>query len=399
MKLRLSKKKFFLLLFFFVLVITIPLTIFLVQKQISTSTQATPNTTLSFTPSTQLAEVGDKINFDIIMSPGNNQVNYVKLVIKFDPTKINTTQDNFLLNSNSTLSILEGPVLGSDTLSVTLSIGNDPTKVITTDTNIGTVTFDVIDSSALPTDVTFDSSTEIRSIEGSQDSYNENVFLSGNPATVTILTTEVATSSPTIKDAVSPQSSESAQNMNTLIASAANNTNNSSEIPACSSLGLDVAASGIAPYTINFTASGTDIDGTIEKVAFDFGDGGYEDITSGGGISTDTIDITLSHTYDSPGEYVAGVILTDDTGNTSDTNTCTTAITITDEFGNTTADNSGDTENIDTNGEGDYSTAKASLSGELTPTLAPTGPSETIMGIGALGGILLIIGTLLFFAL
>ena len=376
-------------------IIAIPITIFLVQQQLQTRTQATPNTTLSFTPGTQSAEVGEDVTFNILMSPGNNQVNYVKLVIKYDSTKLTASESSFTVNEASGLSILQGPVMGADTISVALSVGSDPTKVIQTDTNIGSVTFNVTGGSALPTDVTFDSTTEIRSINGANDdAYNENVFLSGTPASVTILGGEEISPTPTI-EVLSPTPVATVSVSPTPEAQAAG----LSEIPICSSIGLDVAASGIAPYTITFAVSGTDIDGTIEEASFDFGDGNFEDVTSGGGISTDTIDITLAHTYYTPGDYIVSVILTDDTGETSDTNSCTTPVTITDEFGNTTANNNEDGENIDTNGDPDSNIYDASSSSELTPTLAPTGPSETIMGIGALGGILLIIGTLLFFAL
>ena len=370
------------------IVIAIPITIFLVQTQLQTRTQATPNTTLSFSPGTQSADIGEDVSFNILMSPGNNQVNYVKLVIKYDSTKLTASESSFAVNEASGLSILQGPVLGTDTISVALSVGSDPTKVIQTDTNIGSITFNVIGGSALPTDINFDTTTEIRSINGANDdAYNENVFLSGTPGSVTILGGEDTGTTPT------PIPTQEASPSATPTPAG----NGLSEIPICSSIGLDVAAAGIAPYTINFTVSGTDIDGTIEEVSFDFGDGNYEDVTSDGGISTDTIDVTLAHTFETLGDFTVSVILTDDTGETSDTNSCTTAVTITDEFGNTTPD---DTDETDTTDVTETPTpTPEEVYNELTPTLAPTGPTETIVGIGALGGVLFLIGALLFFAL
>lgn len=366
-------------------IIAIPITIFLVQQQLQTRTQATPNTTLSFTPGTQSAEVGEDVTFGILMSPGNNQVNYVKLVIKYDSTKLTANESSFTVNEASGLSILQGPVMGADTISVALSVGSDPTKVIQTDTNIGSVTFNVTGGSALPTDVTFDSTTEIRSINGANDdAYNENVFLSGAPASVTILGGEEISPTPTI-EVLSPTPVATVSVSPT--PEVEEDDESLSEIPICSSIGLDVAASGIAPYTITFAVSGTDIDGTIEMVSFDFGDGAFEDVTSGGGISSDTVDVTLAHTYEFTGDFIVSVILTDDTGETSDTNSCTTNVTITDEFGNTDSDDEEDVEDTE------------EVYNELTPTLAPTGPTETIVGIGALGAVLFVIGTLLFFAL
>jgi hypothetical protein len=382
---KLSKKKVLLLGFLVLVIIAIPITIFLVQTQLQTRTQATPNTTLSFTPGTQSAEIAEDVQFDILMSPGNNQVNYVKLVIKYDPTKLAVNESSFTVNTASGLSILQGPVLGTDTLSVALSIGSDPTKVIQTDTNIGSIVFNVIGGSALPSDITFDPTTEIRSINGANDdAYNENVFLSGSPASVTILGGEQTAPTPTLEPSPTPEASPSA--------SPTPEYTGLSDVPICSSIGMDVAAAGIAPYTINFTVSGTDMDGTIESVSFDFGDDNFEEITSGGGISTDTIDVTIAHTYYDPGEYIVSAILTDDTGETSNTNSCTSAVTITDEFGNTTAEENEETEETE-------ETTTLESANELSPTLPPTGPTEVIMGMGALGAVLFVIGTLLFFAL
>lgn len=370
-------KKLLLVGFLLVVVIAIPITVYLVQQQLQTRTEATPSTTLSFTPGTQSAEVGEDVTFDIKLTPGSNLVSYVKLVMKFDPTKLSTSEENFKVNSASKLSILQGPVVGADTISVALSIGSDPTNVIKTPTTIGSVTFRVTDESALPTDITFDTTTEVRSISGDSDAYNENVFLSGTPASITILGAGAVSPTP---GAASPTPEATISGTPTL-----------SEIPTCT-LGLDVPNTGDAPYTINFTASGTDIDGTIESVSFDFDDGNFEEATSGGGLSTDNVDILMAHTFETPGIYTVRVIMTDDTGETNDTNSCTAEITVTDELGNTTV--TAETETTST-----PTPTSETVYNDLTPTLAPTGPTETIVGIGALGGVLFLIGALLFFAL
>lgn len=378
----------------------IPITIYLVQTQLQTQTQATPNTTLAFSPSTATAGVGESVSFDIIMSPGNNQVNNVRLVINFDPTKLSADETSFNENPSSNLTILEGPVVGTDTISVSLSIGSDPTKVITTDTNIGTVTFNIIGPSELPTDISFDqTATQIRSINGANDdSFNENVFLSGSPANVTVLSDGEAPA-PSLSPA--PDASTSPSPIPTIDPNDPEDNNlqsGASEIPVCSSLGMDVASTGEAPYTINFTASGTDIDGVIEVVSFDFGDGFAEDVIEGGGIGTDTVDVTIEHTYDDPGDYTVTATLVDDTGESSDIANCTTNVTITDEFGNTDGNqqnNIDNTDNTDTD-----NTNETLETTEPTPTpLPPTGPEEVIVGVGVLGALLVIIGSLLFFAL
>ena len=80
---------------------TIPITIFLVQQQLKTTTEATPNTTLAFIPDNATASVGEAIDFDIRMSPGSNLVSFVKIVIKFDPTKISADETSFIVNPAS----------------------------------------------------------------------------------------------------------------------------------------------------------------------------------------------------------------------------------------------------------------------------------------------------------
>ena len=360
--------------FIFAMLFIIPLTVYLVQQQQETRTQATPNTTLSFVPASKTAIIGEQISFDIIVSPGNNQVNFIKLVLKYDPTKLSATENSFEVDPASNLSILEGPVLATDTLSVVLSVQSDPTKVIRTDTKIGSVTFEVIGASDLPTEITFDpDQIQIRSISGAnQDAFNENVFLNGAPANVTIQSgegdltpTPTATPSATLSLTPTPTSTPSGNG-----ATPAEN-----QAPVCESLNLDVSTSGVVPYDVTFTAAGTDADGTIEKVTFSFGDGNVQDVASGSGITTDTVDVSVPYTYQSAGTFTASALLTDDQSEISDSASCSTTITVTD--------------GSDIDGE---------LNVSATP-LPETGPTETFVGIGMLGGILFLIGALLFFAL
>ncbi len=370
--------------FLFAVLLVIPLTIYLVQQQQNTQTQATPNTNLSFSPSSKTTAVGENISFDVILSPGSNQVNFVKLAIKFDPTKLSATEDSFEVNPASNLSIQEGPTVNNDVLLVVLTVGSDPTKVIQNNTKIGTVSFDVTGASDLPTQITFDrTQTQIRSINGANnDAFNENVLQDGTPAVITIQAggqsggTPTATPTPTLVNGA-----PTATPTPTLAVGATSGTN---DAPICTSLGLDVGSTGVAPYTISFTADGTDEDGTIEKVTFNFGDGTIEDVTSGGGIGTSEVSSTLSHTYNSAESYTASAILTDNNSGTSSSVNCTASITVTEDSTSTDTDDTTDTTSDST----------------IEPSPLPaTGPEEAIMGAGILGGILLVIGTLLFLAL
>ena len=80
---------------------------------------------------------------------------------------------------------------------------------------------------------------------------------------------------------------------------------------------------------------------------------------------------TATHTYETAGSYQVSALMTDDLGGVSDQANCTQTITVNDL------------------------TPTASAS----PTLEPTGPGSAFLGIGAVVGILTVIGGLLFFAL
>lgn len=365
-----SRKKLLLIGFLFVILLVIPITVYLVQQQQELQTRATPNTTLSFVPADQIASVGAKVNFEIWVSPGNNQVNFIKLVIKYDSTKLSTTADSFIVDPDSNLSIIEGPVIGAsgDEFSVNLSVGSDPTKVIQQDTKVGDITFEVIGTSETPTEIAFDDTkVEIRSISGAnQDAYSENIFLNGTPATVTLEEAAEAspTPTPTIETTPTPTSTQSA------------GSSSQNQAPVCESLITDRSTEGTAPLSITFTANGSDTDGTISKATFSFGEGTVEDVTTGGGIGTNTVNVQKSFTYNNAGSFTASVILTDGSGGvSSDSSSCAVTLTV-------------------TGGSGGVSSGSA----DLTP-LPDTGPTETIVGAGILGGILFIIGALLFFAL
>jgi hypothetical protein len=201
-----SKKKLLLLGFLFVTLLVIPVTVFLVQQQQNTRSQATPNTTLNFVPSEKPAEVGGKVDFEVWISPGNNQVNFIKLVIGYDGTKLTATTDSFELNTASNLSVIK-PLAINDAgneLTLVLSAQN-PTKVINQNMKIGTISFTVNEASETPIQIAFnDQSIQIRSINGAnQDAFNENVYTK-NGATASITTQGATDLTPTITETLTP---------------------------------------------------------------------------------------------------------------------------------------------------------------------------------------------------
>jgi len=107
-------------------------------------------------------------------------------------------------------------------------------------------------------------------------------------------------------------------------------------------------------------------------------DGVIDDVTDHTGLGTSAANVQTTHTYSTAGTFIATAILTDEDTAVSDVATCSIEITVT-----------------DTEGSDGEETGTSSP----TPTIADPGPTETIVGIGVLGGVLFLIGTLLFFAL
>lgn len=389
-----SKKKLLLLGFLFAVLLIIPLTVYLVQQKQDTQSHADKNTRLSFEPPTKTAAVGEDVPLGILLSPGNNLVNFVKLAIKFDPTKLTTTEANFVPDPASNLTILEGPVITNGVMIVALTIGNDTTKVIRNDTKIGTITFKAAAGSDPATQVSFDASqVEVRSVNGdNNDAYTDNVFLSGDPASITITgglqTADVSPSPGAASLSLTPTPTGTSGQIK---------TTSGNDAPTCK-LTLDVSPTGVAPYTISFTAKGTDSDGTISKVTFDFDDGDPVDVTTGGGIGTASVNITRSHTYTTAGNYTTSAVFTDDQDDTSNSVDCASSITISSATGGTNTNTASPTPTIPAD-----VTATPTLADDgstISPSPLPaTGPAQKVMGFGVLGGLLFLIGSLLFLAL
>lgn len=408
----LSAKKLILIGFIVVLLIAIPLTVFILQREQQTTTQAEQATTLSFEPNSTAAapiqaSTGQPVSLDVIVDPGieQNLVSFVRLEVQYDPTKLTPVDEStelFAFEENTgALTLLEGPVIDSEQglITATLSVGVDPTKVIQTRTRIATINFIATAATdSVPTEVTFTTTSQVLSA-GSSDQANENVLASRIPAYVMIIgdtveteitptttgTPEDSSPSATIQPTLSPspttiQSSTAATltPSPTVSNGIGASTNNS---PLCENLTADRATTGIAPFSITLNALGSDQDGTIETATFSYGDGQVENITTGGGLGTSSIDLQAAHTYDIPGLYQASVVLTDDDGGVS-TSGCILDITVT--------------------GEDGVVDDLASNTPTPTPadaTLMETGPGDIFLGFGLAISVLTILGGILFFTL
>lgn len=367
-------KKFILVGLFAVLLLAIPLTVYFVGQNQETRSRAQKATTLYFSLPGQTTAVttpiqkamGDSIPLDIVMDPGTNQVSFIKLTISYDATKLSVdTNGGIKQNDASFPSVLEGPTYSEGTVSMTLSIGADTTKIVQTPTKIATLTLKEKDTTnSTPTQIKFlDGQTQVLSI-ASSDQPSENVLSSTTPVSVSIssatTTTTAATGSASTTPTLSPTISTS---------------QTTNKAPVCTTLTLD-KSSGAAPLTINATATGNDTDGTISKVTFNFGDGPVVDITQSGGIGTGSVSVSSPHTYANPGTYQIAAILTDNKGGIS-SNSCVQMITV-----NNTA-----------------SISAIPTQPPVTPTIPSPGPGNTLLSVGMIGAIISIIGALTFFAL
>lgn len=86
------KKKALIIGFVLLLLITIPASVFLVQRQQQLRIKAAPSTTLSFTPPAQSVNVGDTFSLSIMMDTGENSVATAQVRVTFDPAKLTATE-------------------------------------------------------------------------------------------------------------------------------------------------------------------------------------------------------------------------------------------------------------------------------------------------------------------
>lgn len=377
-------RKIFLFGFIAMLLIGIPVTVYMVQRQQETRTRAEKSTNLTFTPESSAnapiqKSVGDTIPLDVFVDPGTNLVSFVKLEISYDPEKLATASaDAFTQNAAVFPSVLEGPIFSSGKISVTLSVGPDPTKAIQTKSKAATISFKALSNTppGQPTVVSYGATTQALSI-GFNDQASENVLSSATPATIAIGGTTGPTE-PVPTEALSPTQTPTSgvtPSLPPVLITPTIGTSPSANLaPVCSLLAVDKAPSGDAPLTLTFTATGTDADDTVSKVTFNFGDGGVIDVTDAGGVGTASVSAQATHTYDAGGTFTATAILTDSKNAVSVPSGCKQTVTV-------------------------AASSSATEAPTAAPTLEPTGSTEVAMAIGAVLVTVIIGGGFLFFFL
>lgn len=376
------KKRLLIVGFVLVLLAAIPLTVYLLQRQQETRSRATPATVLSLSSPTGTLPVGQETTLDITVKPGSNQVSVLRLQIAYDSTKLATSGAGIQIDSNVLPVILQGPIYTQGNITISLTTGGDATKLIQTDTVIGRVTFRTLaGTGSTPTQVTLGTSKVFSAVNAPNEPGNENVLSTTNPASITIAGGNTAATPTPTGVATTPGTNQP---------------------PVCTNFAVDRLLTGTAPYSLTFTVSGSDPDGTISKAIFDFGDGPQQEVTQSGGIGSNSVSVPMSHTYNNPGTFTAKGSLVDEKKLTSlDNAACTKTIVV----------NVAPSGTQPTQAQGPVATptsiAVISPTSVVNPTEIPTrgpittttGPGEVVVAAGIGGFILSIIGVALLFAL
>lgn len=382
-------KRFLLIGFIVVLLAAIPLTIYiLVSQSTSTKSSAAPASKLGFVAPTDSVVVGQSVTIPVTVDPtangGNNTVSFVKLAFTYDGNKLQIGSGTYFQQSTSFPTLLEGPTNSCDnnklcTVTVTVSIGSNPQQGVSSLTNVGTVTFTPLAATDPnnPTMLNFvTNQIQILSL-ATTDQPAENVFAGGTSLPLTIVTAASLSGTPIPTDTPTPGQASSNSSTGGTTSSSGNGT-------TCTSLTADQTTGASAPFTVLLTAVGTSSTSTISSVSFNFGDGNTQNVTTGGGIGTANANMQISHIYQTTGTFTATATVTDANGNTSPPGSCSQTITV-----------------------NSSQVAQSTPSSTLVPTNTPgpvatvgaTGPGQTFIFVGAGGAILTTIGIVLMFVL
>ncbi len=393
-----SGKKILAIGFILVLLVAIPVTVYLVQQQQRTKTNAVAATTLSLTPPHNPITQGNPVTLTVHVDPGTNQVSFVKFTITYDPSKLSVVDNSFKVlpinesdGKTYTPHLLQGPIYSNGSIAATISVGQEVQYVIQNPTDIASVTFDttnLTDTTTVSIDTT---KSQVMAI-GLTAQFNENVLLTAEPADITVGTniTDTPTDTPTPTGQPTDTPTPTGQPTDTPTPTGqptdtptptTQQTNATG--PTCSSLSINPSTNGTTPFTVNLTATGQDNASTISKVTFDFGDGQTQDITNSSGIGTNSISVLQSHIYNNAGNYTATAVLTDAAGSVSPIGNCSLAISVS----STIASSGTTTTNVSN-----------TVVTETPAPLAPTGPSQLVT-VGSIGAILTVIGAVLLLAL
>ena len=396
-------KRFLIIGFILVLLIAVPIVaFFLINQKTETQSHASPASSLLFEQLTDPAVVGQPYKVTIDVNPStngtSNSVSFVKFTVSYDGSKLKADNSSFAA-SDAFGVILEGPTNSCTppdntacTITATLSIGANPANAVSSQTAIGTITFTPLAPTDANAPVKLDFVTgqnQILSL-ATTDQPAENVFTRGIPTNITVLSVADASGTPVPTTATQSTPSQTNTSGNTSGGTSGNTSGTSNQPPVCNTLTVTKVASDTTGMSYQLTAVGSDSDGTVSKVTFNFGDGNVQDDTNGSTIGTNSINETSSHTYASAGTYTASALLTDNQGAISTSSTCKQTINV---------------GNVASNDNPPPTATAIAQANTPTPTAIPanpkdipaTGPGDTILMIGLSGAALVGLGLFFMF--
>lgn len=348
---KLFTNKYFILGNVFLVLIALPLTLFFLRKQQELRGRAAPTTKLSFFPDSVKAGPGQEFSVDAMVNPTQNVVSIVDMHVTFDSQKLEIV--SIKPNDIAFPVTLRGPTYETGKANISVNIGAEVTKAISTQTKVATLTFKVKpEGTKGNTNVAYNAEKARVFSLSTDDQPGENVLASTSPLTVTVQDVAI-TPTPSVSPTVTP---------------AGPTPTPSNRAPVCTGLATNQGTTGAAPFIVVFTVNGNDVDGVINKASFNFGDGVTQDMTVGGGIGTNAVSVQVNHTYNTAGNYQASAVLTDDKAAISAS--CLLTITV---------------------------QSQAVASPTKTPTIAPPGSTTTTLGIIGAVVITIIGGAVLLF--
>lgn len=199
-----------------ILLVLLPFVLRSARSRIFDRSSATAATALGFSAPQQQIGINQSFTQDVIIHPGANLVSYINLVVTYDSAYLAPDGTFITPNTQVFAQTLDGPTQPNCTgtmcsVTISLSIGNDPTKAIAKTAVAATVHLKAIAQGS--SQISFDSATQVLSI-GPSDQSNENVLATSQPATIVIGPTDVSptpTGGPLPTDSpISPLPSEGA---------------------------------------------------------------------------------------------------------------------------------------------------------------------------------------------
>lgn len=363
-------KKLILLGFGLALLVGLPLAIFVMQNQTQPKSNAAPSTKFTFDVPSSPVQVGQQFDVPISVDPGGqNQVSFVKVTFTYDGNKLDKSATEPITIDGNKYTKLESPQISctSDTNtckgSFTISVGTNQDALIKSKTAIAMLHLIAKANTdpGTPTQLTFVKDQNQALSVAQADQAAENVFLAGDPASITIGSGVNGggggTPAPTPGNTGTP--APTGTGISGSSGSSSTGGTSGSTSVSCSSLSAN-PTSGNPPLAVTFTGVGTSSNDSITKITFNYGDGLVDQIASGSGIGTGSINAQQAHTYNTNGTYTATITLTTSSGAVSNPTACSQTIKV-----GQIAKNTG---------------------------LPPTGPGKTILYVGVAGVVLTILG-------